>query len=798
MTSPNCINETRTTPSTHKEPTFTINLSNTLLSSPQLALLNRGLTFIPRYRSTSLLDLYSTQDRLLRNLKLRDYFWDQPAIDNDRRPTFTNPSNWTPADRKISEPTLQTIDKIVNSTDTYLRRHRVINTPTGQRILLPYCRDNLTPDERRAITELRSNQTIIVKPADKGSATVVMDRSAYITEVYRQLNNEQYYRKLDRPIYTDNIPKINEILKEMVDCGHITSKQFAYLSAKPTDRQRFFYVLPKIHKDRDTWPQPERMPQGRPIVSDTGSESYRVAEYINYHLKPLSTIHPAYLKDTYDFVNKIRFQQIPHNALLVTGDVTSLYTNMNLDRILTVVQDILQEHPDINRPDEYILRLLDFTLRHNDFEFNGEFFLQTCGTAMGKSYAPSVANIYLRDFDKTATTRHLIKPLLYHRFLDDTFFIWTGTVQQLLDFQTFLNNIIPGITVTLNWSEEQIDFLDTTIYKEHGTDHDTLLTKVHFKPTDTHQLLHPASYHPRHTTAGILKSQLIRFRRLSSCRSDYDEACTALFNVLKFRHYSKRQMRHMKSTIWRQRSVNKASRSTTDILPIVVPFNDIGNDLSHQWRDIINDNGLFIDSKILNAYTVGKNLANLLVHSRLPPIATPIPHREQSTNQPVDGCNKCNGVHCRACNYITPTANFTSSHNKRTYRVHGNVNCRTTNVIYLITCRHCNLQYVGQTSRSLADRINDHLSYVRTRKTNTPTGLHFNLPGHNINDLQFVGIEHVPTDSSTLPIIERKWQQLLQTHYPHGINQVKEHLLSVQPSASGRARALSAFSFILT
>jgi hypothetical protein len=44
------------------------------------------------------------------------------------------------------------------------------------------------------------------------------------------------------------------------------------------------------------------------IVSDTGSASYRVAQHINYHLEPLSTIDPAYLKDTYDFFNKIRFQ----------------------------------------------------------------------------------------------------------------------------------------------------------------------------------------------------------------------------------------------------------------------------------------------------------------------------------------------------------------------------------------------------------------------------------------------------------------------------------------------------------
>jgi len=38
-----------------------------------------------------------------------------------------------------------------------------------------------------------------------------------------------------------------------------------------------------------------------------------------------------------------------------------------------------------------------------------------------------------------------------------------------------------------------------------------------FKPTDTHQLLHGSSYHPKHTTKGILKSQILRFKRISSC-----------------------------------------------------------------------------------------------------------------------------------------------------------------------------------------------------------------------------------------------------------------------------------------
>lgn len=53
-----------------------------------------------------------------------------------------------------------------------------------------------------------------------------------------------------------------------------------------------------------------------PIVSDCGSESYRIAEYIDFHLNPLSTKHRSYLKDPYDFVRKIKTLKIPPEAFL--------------------------------------------------------------------------------------------------------------------------------------------------------------------------------------------------------------------------------------------------------------------------------------------------------------------------------------------------------------------------------------------------------------------------------------------------------------------------------------------------
>jgi len=77
-------------------------------------------------------------------------------------------------------------------------------------------------------------------------------------------------------------------------------------------------------------------------------------------------------------------------------DIESLYTNMKLDLIMETVREAFQENPNPFRSDEAILQLLSLTLYNNDFEFNSQFYLQLCGVAMGRKYAPSTANIYLK------------------------------------------------------------------------------------------------------------------------------------------------------------------------------------------------------------------------------------------------------------------------------------------------------------------------------------------------------------------------------------------------------------------
>ena len=63
-------------------------------------------------------------------------------------------------------------------------------------------RPNLTKTQIRTIKELKNDAEIIIKPADKGGAVVVMQTELYRLEAMRQLTNTKYYQPLDSPLHT--------------------------------------------------------------------------------------------------------------------------------------------------------------------------------------------------------------------------------------------------------------------------------------------------------------------------------------------------------------------------------------------------------------------------------------------------------------------------------------------------------------------------------------------------------------------------------------------------------------------
>ena len=755
------------------------------MEESDISLLDRGLTFVPTPTALPVRSILENKDKLIRNVKLRSYFNKCTKPFNAKGKLFQYKSTWMPNVSLLNNEVINTINEIENSTLTSIRKAKKMTRNNEIFIKLKDI-NNLPGNELDSLKKLRSNKNIIIKSADKGGATVIMDLENYIFEANRQLDDCNYYKVLDRPVYTDNIPGIKAILQKMKNEGFINGEQLKFLSGPDNPRHRIFYLLPKIHKNKSKWTIPDKMPEGRPIVSDVESESYRVSQMLEHFLTPLAIKHETYLKNTYDFVEKIRGKIVDGDCYLITGDVSALYTNMRHERTIKCVREIFKKYPDRIRPDKHILDLLNITLKNNDFQFNGKFYLQTCGTPMGKVYAPALANIYMLEFDEKAMTGFKIKPLFFFRFLDDIFSIFVGTEEEILEYENYLNGLIPGIKVTLEYNKLNINFLDTTIYKLATDGVTTLQTKVYFKPTDTHQLLHMQSSHPKHTHRGILKSQLLRFKRLSSTWEDYTNTCKILFHSLIDRGYTWTLMWDMLKQIWfNQNSTtlhtpesDTSLPSNKELFPIIVNYNSFETSLAKGFKRILSKNEQFDKFRLINAFKIHSNLKRLLVKSELKPDNAKTSINNSVTSNSINRRNKrftlCNSTRCMTCKvHAYNCDSFTSSTFNATFQLKDSLTCKTTNIIYLITCGKCNKQYIGETSRCLSERLTDHRSCILNKKQ-TPIAVHFNEPGHSISrDLKALTIDKIPDNADATTIRKERellWWDRLGTRHPHGLN----------------------------
>jgi len=269
---------------------------------------------------------------------------------------------------------------------------------------------------------------------------------------------------LDQPIQDCTALKIKELVDELYLCNYISDKQRAFLLPPPEPRPRRFYLLPKIHKPISSWLD-QFTPPGRPIVSNVSSETSNISKFLDSFLVPLANKHPSYIKNSYEFVKKIRHMEVGVKDFLVTADISSLYTNMDNTLTIEAVKKQFLKFPDPKRPDFLLLKILETLLTSNDFVFDDKSFKQIRGCSMGLSCSPSLANIFLIEFDRAAIQDFHIKPKIFFRFLDDIFFMFRGSILELYDYQNFLNTLIPGITLTFHHDSHTVDFLDISIFK---------------------------------------------------------------------------------------------------------------------------------------------------------------------------------------------------------------------------------------------------------------------------------------------------------------------------------------------
>ena len=80
---------------------------------------------------------------------------------------------------------------------------------------------NLSPDEKRALKSLRKRDGVVILPADKGRATVIMDRCDYDEKMNRMIKEGDTYKELSRDPVQSVERKMNAMLLRMKKQGSI-------------------------------------------------------------------------------------------------------------------------------------------------------------------------------------------------------------------------------------------------------------------------------------------------------------------------------------------------------------------------------------------------------------------------------------------------------------------------------------------------------------------------------------------------------------------------------------------------
>ena len=298
---------------------------------------------------------------------------------------------------------------------------------------------------------------------------------------------------------------------------------------------------------------------------------------------------------------------------------------------------------------DQVIALLKMCLSQSHFKFRNIHYTMTDGLAMGSPVSAVVANLFMENFEQRAIDTLSIPPKLWHRYVDDTFSIVKRHAVNSMLNQ--LNALNNNIQFTMELEDNgRLPFLDTTVKR---TEDGRLETMVYRKATHTERYLSFTSHHPKNSKRNVVDTLLTRANTIVSNDTQQQNEIDHVKAVLMANGYP---AQFIKRELYLKKKKTKPSTANTQPqdqpkATAVIPF---------------------VDG------------ATQAIQRILRPLDIRVVCRSNTWKWSTQ----------RNIKDATPTT-------------------QATGVVYKITCKDCPASYVGETSRALGVRVNEHHGHAK-------------------------------------------------------------------------------------
>lgn len=603
-----------------------------------------------------------------------------------------------------------------------LLSHNIPNLPSDSRST------NLNVNQWKALKALQTDKSIVIKELDKGGAFCIMDSQHYKDMVSKFLNPDNF-RTVPKKYISLNSNNDHQTMKDLVKFiggfqGILTKDESDYIT-KYDWYTANFYGLPKAHKseiirkaikDQRSNVIITHRPVDltvRPIVGGWASPTSRLSAVIDSILQPLVKFVPSYVKDEKNILVNIPWELIKSKqGNFVTFDIKDMYSNIKLDLALQGVHywfTNYNEHIDNRFTWKFIRESIIFVMNHTTFEFDGKFYKQISGLAMGNRMSGCVADLSVGLCEiKLYNNLKIVKNPEYsnyvekylQRYKDDIFIYLALDMGDPSELQNFLNGMNSCLQFTMETSPISGTFLSIRIFKNS--------TDIFYKDTNAHAYMTYSSCHPRHVKVAIPFNLGNRIMERVSVPSTRNSRLQELWGHLLSRGYPKKLLLQTNNKLL---NANKPSNSTEESpkskFIISTTFNPRNPNIRGHIQTILDT--LNVDSrmsammsklKVTWAYKQAKNLKSLLC-----------PSRYLSSTISGNSVNKCGGSKCELCQIIITGSSITME-NGLIHQIKTKMNCNSLYVIYAVFCNACDASYIGQTE-DLRSRTNLHKNQIK-------------------------------------------------------------------------------------